>query len=394
VFAAQKRVIASSDTVGQKRLINNGGRILANQPNQSDKRQVDYIGEGDLFGELYLAERAVQPLRISPRSLLPGVLIAAAGAGAAAWLSEHYGFPIILLGLLIGLSLNFVSRDPVTHPGLDLASNICLKLGIVALGFQVTLAQIGALGVWPFAALLTIIAMTFAAGLAGAQLSGQSRFAGILAGGATAICGASAALALYGVIGKERLPQAQFALTLVGVSLASALAMSIYPLIASELGLSDQQAGFIIGASVHDVAQAIGGGFAFSDSAGTQATIVKLSRVALLAPLVVVVSLWVGSAGNSAGVERPLWRRLLLPWFIAAFVGLLLLNSIIAVPESFRESMLALSKALLLLAVTATAMRSRLDRIMELGWRAAVPVVAATLLSFAASLAYAAVLID
>jgi uncharacterized membrane protein YadS len=145
---------------------------------------------------------------------------------------------------------------------------------------------------------------------------------------------------------------------------------------------------------VHDVAQAIGGGFAFSDSAGTQATIVKLSRVALLAPLVVVVSLWVGSAGNSAGVERPLWRRLLLPWFIAAFVGLLLLNSIIAVPESFRESMLALSKALLLLAVTATAMRSRLDRIMELGWRAAVPVVAATLLSFAASLAYAAVLID
>ena len=158
---------------------------------------------------------------------------------------------------------------------------------LAVLGLQVTIEQITALGAAPFLALLVVMATTFFAGIAGARFATQSKYAGMLAGGSTAICGASAALALYGVIGKERLSQAQFALTLVGISLASAFAMSVYPALAAELHLTDQQAGFLIGASIHDVAQAIGGGYAFSDVAGGYATIVKLSRVALLAPVVV-----------------------------------------------------------------------------------------------------------
>lgn len=342
---------------------------------------------GDLFGEIYLTEGQEAAADQPKESIFPGLLVTAAGAGAAAWLSEHYGFPIILLGLLFGLSLNFVSRDPATHRGLDLASRTCLRLGIVVLGFQITLVQIGAIGPWPFAALAAIMCVTFAAGLASAHMVGQSRYVGILAGGATAICGASAALALYGIIGKERLPQAQFALTLVGVSLASALAMSLYPVIAWELGLTDIQAGFLIGASVHDVAQAIGGGFAFSDAAGNQATIVKLSRVALLAPVVLLVSLWLGRPEDSSA--RISWRTLGLPWFIVLFAIVVAINSTGAVPDEMRDTLLATSKGLLLLAVTATAMRSRLDLIMELGWRAAIPIFAASLASFVAALGFA-----
>ena len=80
--------------------------------------------------------------------------------------------------------------------------------------------------------------------------------------------------------------------------------MSIYPVIAAQIGFDDAQAGFVIGASVHDVAQAIGGGYSFSDSAGQNATIVKLSRVAMLAPVVVLVSLWVGQEAGAP--RRPL----------------------------------------------------------------------------------------
>ena len=214
----------------------------------------------------------------------------------------------------------------------------------------------------------------------------MSRYAGILAGGATAICGASAALALYGVIGRERLSQGQFALTLVSVSLASALAMSLYPLLAGELGLSDGQAGFLIGASVHDVAQAIGGGFAYSDVAGAEATIVKLSRVAMLAPIIVGVSLWIGPADPDN--RRASWRRLLPPWFILAFMAVVVVNSAVPIPEFARDAMLVGAKGLLLLAVTATAIRSRLDLIVDLGWRSATPVAVASLCSFVASLAY------
>ncbi|HVR91350.1 MAG TPA: putative sulfate exporter family transporter [Novosphingobium sp.] len=345
---------------------------------------------GDLFGEIHLAETA--SAAAAPKdSLFPGLAVCAVAAAAAAWLSEHYHFPIILLGLLVGLSLNFIARDSRTHRGLDFASRTFLRLGIVVLGFQVTFAQIGALGPAPFVALLVVMAFTFVAAIGAARLAGQSRYAGILAGGATAICGASAALALYGVIGKDRLSQAQFALTLVGVALASAFAMSVYPVLATELALSDREAGFLIGASIHDVAQAIGGGYAFSDAAGSYATIVKLARVAMLAPVVALVSLMIGPAGEAAG--QPVWRRLALPWFIAAFLAAVALNSMIAAPAQLTGYALTGSKAMLLLAVTATAMRSRMDLLLDMGWRATLPVAAATLASFAASLGFAILLL-
>lgn len=342
---------------------------------------------GDLFGEIYLAERAAPATRqrlTSWTRFLPGLAVVGVAAGTAAWLAEHYGFPIILLGLLIGLALNFVARETATHPGLDLASRTCLRWGIVLLGLQVTLAQVLALGPWPFAALLAIMAATFAAGLAGAAISGQSRYAGILAGGATAICGASAALALYGIIGRDRLSQAQFALTLVGVSLASALAMSLYPVIAAELALSDAQAGFLIGAAIHDVAQAIGGGFTYSDAAGAEATIIKLSRVALLGPVMILVALWIGH--SASGTQQPLWRRVTLPWFILGFAALVAVNSLGVVPGALRGPTMTASKALLLFAVIATAMRSDMALILRLGWRAATPVIFATLASFLSAL--------
>ncbi len=84
-------------------------------------------------------------------------------------------------------------------------------------------------------------------------------------------------------------------------------------------GSSDAQAGFLIGASIHDVAQAIGGGYAFSDAAGTSATIVKLARVALLAPVVALVGLLLKPEDGS---DTRIWRRLALPWFIVAFFAM------------------------------------------------------------------------
>lgn len=343
---------------------------------------------GDLFGELHLAQTKAGT---APKgSFFPGLAACAAASAAAAWLSDHYGFPIILLGLLVGLALNFISANEATHRGLDFASRTFLRLGIVVLGLQVTFLQIAVLGPVPFVALAVIMTLTMGAGILGARLSGQSPYSGLLAGGATAICGASAALALYGVIGRQRLSQAQFALTLVGISLASALAMTIYPILAGRLGLSDAQAGFLIGASIHDVAQAIGGGYAFSDAAGASATIVKLARVALLAPVVALVGLLIRPEG---GADTRLWRRLALPWFIVAFFAMVSLNSVVEIPAAIRDAALAISKAMLLLAVTATAMRTRMDLLLEMGWRAAIPVVLASITSFALALLFSLLVI-
>jgi uncharacterized integral membrane protein (TIGR00698 family) len=341
----------------------------------------------DLYGETYLAEDQVSPKRrLAVSTLFPGFVVVAIASVAATWFSEHYGMPVILAGLLLGLALNFVSAEQKVHPGLDFCGTSCLRWGIVLLGTQVTAMQIGSLGALAFLGLVAIMAVVMGAGLLGARLGGQSSYAGWLAGGATAICGASAALAIYAVIGRERLNQSQFTLTLVGVALASAVAMSFYPLIAAWLDFTDKQAGFLMGAAVHDVAQALGGGYSFSESAGETATIVKLSRVALLAPAVALVGLAIGSSGSQ---PKSLLAKLKLPWFILAFFGAVALNSLVSAPAWVAEYGLIASKAMLLFAVTATAMRSRLDLLLGQGGKALLPVILATLTAFAGAAMFA-----
>ena len=347
----------------------------------------DYYA-GDLFGEIYQAEADDAPRRRRIAEFIPGLAVATTASLAAAWLSDFYGFPLILLGLLIGLALSFVSEDERTHAGLDFGSKHFLRVGIVLLGLQVTWMQVMTLGWLPFLGLALVMIVAFGAALIGASMANQGREAGVLAGGATAICGASAALALYGVIGKDRLDPARFSVTLVGIALASAVAMSLYPLLAQAMGLSDAQAGFLIGASVHDAGQAIGGGYSYSDEAGASATIVKLARVAMLAPVVALVALWIGGAGGG-GQGQPALKRVAVPWFILGFLALVALNSMANLPAEAATWGLIASKAALLLAVTATAMRSRLGLLLEAGWRPLVPVSAASVASFLAALAVA-----
>lgn len=343
----------------------------------------------DLYGELQLAEASPTPRRLA--DYWPGVAVVGAAALAAAWIADHYAVPLVLMGLLIGLALSFVSQDKRTHAGLDLLSQTALRFGIVLLGARITIDQFAMLGFAPFLALIGIMLLVIIVTIASARLFGQSQYAALLAGGATAICGASAALALYGLIGKERVDQSRFTLTLVGITVASALAMSLYPVLAVELGLDDRQAGFLIGASIHDVAQALGGGFSVSAQAGETATIVKLTRVALLAPMLMLAALWLARQGDgaSAGGARVSFK---LPWFITAFLVVMLAGSFLPIPAPAMAATGSLAQAFLLLAIVATAMKAQLHLLLGQGWRSFTPVAVATITSFFASLGAALVI--
>jgi uncharacterized integral membrane protein (TIGR00698 family) len=338
----------------------------------------------DLYGEMQL--EAVPPAKHRLRDYLPGAFVTAIAAFAAAWLADHYAAPLVLMGLLIGLAMSFLSQDKRTHAGLDLMSQTALRIGIVLVGARITATQLVELGPLPFALLVLIMLTVIVATVASARLFQQDRHSALLAGGATAICGASAALALYSLIGDKRVDQARFTLTLVGITVASALAMTLYPILATELGLSDQQAGFLIGASIHDVAQAIGGGFSFSARAGEVATIVKLTRVALLAPMLMLVGLWLARSGEANTKTRIPLR---LPWFILGFLAVAAVNSLVAIPKPVQGAANTAAQALLLLAIVATAMKARLHLLLDQGWRSFAPIVVATLTSFLFSLAAA-----
>ena len=342
---------------------------------------------GDLYGEIWIAEHSTnQPPKYAFKDYVPGFILVGVAAIAASWLAEHYGMPIILGGLLIGLALNFVSASPKSHPGLDFCSSSLLRWGIVLLGTQVTVAQMGSLGFASLIALVAIMGTVILAGVLGARLVGQSNYVGLLIGGATAICGASAALAIYAVVGRDRLSHAQFTLSLVGIALASAIAMSFYPILASAAGFSDQQAGFLMGAAIHDVAQSLGGGYSFSEAAGEYATLVKMSRVALLAPVIAIIGLLVS---DGSGAKKSFFGNFKLPWFVLAFFGVVVLNSMLQLPSWVEHYGLLASKAMLLCAVAAAAMRSRMDSLLSQGWKPLVPIFMASGIAFAAAFGYA-----
>ena len=106
----------------------------------------------------------------------------------------------------------------------------------------------------------------------------------------------------------------------------------------------------------------------------------------MLAPVVALVAVWIGGSGSGSGSA---WRRVAVPWFILGFLALVVVNSLVSLPAEAATYGLVASKGALLLAVTATAMRSKLGLLLEAGWRPLVPVIAASLASFAAALAVA-----
>ncbi|MGZ8349164.1 MAG: YeiH family protein [Allosphingosinicella sp.] len=319
---------------------------------------------------------------------VPGVAVAGAATLAAAYLADHYGAPLTLMALLIGLALNFLGTDTRLSPGLRFSASTLLRWGIVLMGLRITLSQIAGLGPWALAAIVGIVAATIGTGVLISRRLGFGSAFGVLAGGSVAICGASAAMAFAGLLGERRLAPGQLALVLIGISTASALAMFVYPILAHQLGLSDQQAGFMLGASVHDVAQALGAGYAFSTPAGDTAAIAKLSRVALLAPALAVVALFFPADATRS--DRPP----VLPWFVIGFFAMAALNSTGIVPEMVTSGAQTAGTACLACAVAATGIRSPMSSLMKAGPRLLLVIAVASLAALLLATAGAWFLID
>ncbi|MFM9827164.1 MAG: YeiH family protein [Sphingomonas sp.] len=327
----------------------------------------------DLYGDIEPSPKARW------QDYLPGLIVVGAGTLSAGFISDHYGAPLTLMALLIGLALNFLSADARLAPGLAFASRSLLRWGIVLVGVRVTFGQIAALGPVALLAVLVIVALVIGAGVLAARGLGFDSAFGVLAGGAVAICGASAALALATTLGEKRAGQGQLTLVLVGISAMSALALVFYPLIAHAFYLSDLKAGFMLGASIHDVAQTLGAGYAYSRGAGEIAAIVKLTRVALLAPVLALVAI-------AYPVEGARKNGPAVPWFVVGFFVMAGVNSLGVVPVGVAAGAERVAAAMLACAVTATAIRSPMRQLMEGGPRPLLVIVAATLVALGLAL--------
>lgn len=319
------------------------------------------------------------------RRLFPGLMVCAMTGIAAMFLARQYQAPVMLLALLLGMSLNFLSADGHCGPGIDCFSKPLLRLGVALLGLRITAAQIITLGWQPVLGVLAMVAATIVLGVVLARLLGFRSAFGFLTGGAVAICGASAALAISAALPQHPLKERATLFTVIGVCLLSTAAMIFYPSIAQALGFTPVQAGFFLGGSIHDVAQVVGAGYSLSPATGDAATLIKLLRVATLVPIIALASLLpLGLQHPQTPGNNPA-RPPLLPWFVLAFAGLVVLNSTGWLATGWVQAGQDASQWLLTGAMAAIGMKTPLKEMALVGWRPMALLVAETL--FLAALA-------
>ncbi|MCB5409392.1 putative sulfate exporter family transporter [Pseudogemmobacter sp. CC-YST710] len=183
------------------------------------------------------------------------------------------------------------------------------------------------------------------------------------------------AMAIAAVLPRSRFSERNLIFTVLSVTVLSTLSMILYPMIAQALGLDARATGIFLGGTIHDVAQVVGAGFSVSPEAGETATLVKLIRVAMLAPVVLIFSLATrrpGSAGETGA------RPALLPGFVLAFLVLAAASSFGLVPALVSEAGMEVSRWALLAGIVAVGMKTSLRRVLEVGGDAIALIVAQT----------------
>ncbi|MBO9649091.1 MAG: putative sulfate exporter family transporter [Variovorax sp.] len=297
------------------------------------------------------------------RTLFPGVLACAVVAAASTFLSQHYGAPVMLFALILGMAMNFLSAEGACKPGIEFTARQVLRWGVALLGLRITIAQVVALGWHPVVLVLVAVVVTIGVSMIVAKLMGFNTLFGLLSGGATAICGASAALALAAALPSHPQKEKATLFTVVGVSALSTFAMIAYPMIARAVGLDDHGSGVFLGATIHDVAQVVGAGYSMSKETGDIATVVKLMRVAMLLPVIVFAVMCARASGMQTGGARPP----LLPWFAVAFAVLVAVNSTGWLPTALVDLGSDVSRWFLVAAIAGIGMKTQLRDLATVG---------------------------
>jgi uncharacterized integral membrane protein (TIGR00698 family) len=298
----------------------------------------------------------------------------------------------LLYALFFGIAFNYLSHEARTRPGIEFCARGLLRLGVGLLGARITAGQIVALG-WPTALVVVAgVLSTLGVGLLLARRFGMTRAQGVLSGGAVAICGASAALAISAVLPREKGGDRFTLMVVVTITVMSTLAMVLYPVVAKALHLPPELAGLFIGATIHDVAQVVGAGYTLGRETGDIATVVKLFRVAMLALVVVGVSAAFKRSREQAEAaradERPPAKQALVPWFLWLFVAMVVLNSAGLLPTVAQAGLGTVSRACLVMAIAALGMKTSFAQLASAGWRPLVLILVETVWLAALVLAF------
>lgn len=302
--------------------------------------------------------RGSSPLSAWASAVAPG-LAAVAALVVCALLAAH-ALPAVsplLWAVAFGIAAApLVSGRSSAAAGVRLSSTWLLRAGVALIGLRVSAADLAAIGLHGVVVAVGAIAATMLLTIWLGRALGVPGPLGLLIATGSAICGASAIVAMSAAVDAE---EEDVGYAMATITLFGSLAMLALPPLAGVLGLTDDQAGMWIGASVHEVAQVAAAGAAVSASALAIATLVKLARVVMLAPTVAAVAVGGSRPGGLARV----------PGFVLAFLLFVALRSLVDLPRELLDGALHLSTALLAAGLVALGLGVRLAPLRRAGLR-------------------------
>lgn len=301
------------------------------------------------------------------KTLAPGVLLATA-VGAVSFLiaQKTPAMSPLIWAILIGaVTVNLVKLPVVLQPGITFSAKQILRLAVGLLGLRLGIAQVLAVGPVGVAVVLFAVVGTFLFSSWVGKKFGLSRTLSTVLAAGTSICGAAAIVAVAGVVDAK---EEETAVGVGTVTLYGTLAMFLYPVIGHLFGMSPSSFGLWAGASIHEVAQVVAAAFSFS-AAGAEgsaveiATVVKLGRVLMLAPMAIALSLSFRKARGQSGAAKvsP------MPWFIGVFIATVALRSLNVVPADVMNRLVQFDTLLLAVAMAGLGLDLRWAKVKAAG---------------------------
>ena len=314
----------------------------------------------------------VQPVAPAPRlpavtAKVPGLLLTAAIAALAfelRLLPAVGVFSPLILSILLGMTFhNLVGTPRRAKAGVAFAMRRILRLAIILLGLQLTVSQVLSVGAGGIIVIVATLVLTFGFTVWLGQLLGvDGKLSQLIAAG-TSICGASAVIAANTAVeGRDE----DVAYAVACVTIFGSLSMFLYPLLPALLQLDAHRYGLWAGASIHEIAQVVAAAFQDGKEAGDFGTIAKLSRVTLLAPVVLALG-WF-AARRRAHAQGPR-KGAPMPWFVLGFVALILVNSLGVLPVALKTDAVPVTTFLLSMALAAMGLETDFRKLKAKGLR-------------------------
>lgn len=304
---------------------------------------------------------------------IPGLLLIVLFAAVATALStlpffQHLSLSPLVVGILIGIVFaNTLGRylPEEWRSGLKFCSKRILRIGIIFFGFRLTLADVAQVGLSAVALDIFIVCSTIGLGLLVGKWLNMDKETTLLTSSGSAICGAAAVLGAEATLKSEAYKTAVAVSTVV---LFGTLSMFLYPVLYRNgfFPLSTHEMGLYTGSTVHEVAHVVGASNAMGKEVAEVAVIVKMIRVILLVPVLLVFS-W--SARSRSESVEPDQRRLVVPWFALLFLLAIALNTLLSLSPAVTEPIKTVDNFALTMAMTALGCETTIDKFRQAGWR-------------------------